>query len=82
MLYDKLVYIGKNFPKYFQSFFKEKFFAIALDVGIQRRENSYDIKFFEINSKSPGMSFIEKESAFASLEYLQYLGKTLNKENM
>lgn len=82
VLYDKLVYIGKNFPKYFQSFFKEKFFAIALDVGIQRRENSYDIKFFEINSRSPGMSFIEKESAFASLEYLQYLGKTLDKENM
>lgn len=80
VLYDKLLYIGKTFPRYFQTFFKEKFFAIALDVGIQRRENSYDIKFFEINSRSPGMTFIERESALASLEYLQYLGKNLDGE--
>ena len=59
------------------NFFKEKFFAIALDVGIQRRGDSYELKIFEINSRSPGMGFIERESAFASLELLQYLGKNL-----
>ena len=82
ILYDRLNYLGNIFPEYFQSFFKEKFFAIALDVGIQRRNNSYDLKIFEVNSRSPGMGFLAREAAFASLEYLRYLGKTLDKENM
>ena len=80
VIYDKLLYLGKIFPEYFQTFFKEKFFAIALDVGIQRHENSYDLKIFEVNSRSPGMGFLAREAAFSSLEYLQYLGKNLDKE--
>ena len=76
-IWDKLNYIGNEFPKYFLASFDEKIFALGIDIGIQQRGNSYEIKFFEINSRSPGMGFIEMQSAFACLEYLQYLGECL-----
>lgn len=77
LVLDKLNYIGNNFSKYFLSFFDEKIFALGIDVGIQRHENTYEFKFFEVNSRSPALGVTELQSAFAYLEYLQYLGECL-----
>lgn len=77
MIRDKLMYLGKNIPDLIQSFSEKNIFAMGIDVGIQRRDDSYELKIFEVNTLNPGISSIPIEAAFANLEYIQYLGKCL-----
>ena len=83
MLYDKIIKIGNTLPDYLQSFFKKTVLAMGIDVGIQRRGDSYELKIFEVNHNNPGTKAIKVEAVFSLLEYLQYLGRQLaEKENM
>lgn len=76
-IYDKLIYLGNNIPALIQASFNKTIFAMGIDVGIQRRDNSYELKLFEINTYNPGIASVPIEAAFITLEYLQYLGKCL-----
>lgn len=80
MIYDKLIYLGNNIPELIQSFCNKTIFAMGIDVGIQRRGDSYELKVFEINTYNPGIGGLPIEAAFITLEYLQYLGKNPTKE--
>ncbi|MBD3879734.1 MAG: YheC/YheD family protein [Quinella sp. 1Q5] len=77
IIHDKLIYLGNNIPALIQASFNKIIFAIGIDVGIQRCDNSYELKIFEINTYNPGILSIPIEAAFITLEYLQYLGKCL-----
>lgn len=80
MLYDKLMRLGNDIAEFVQSSFDREIFAMGIDVGIQRRGTSYELKIFEVNTYNPGISSIPIEAAFITLEYLQYLGKKLRQE--
>ncbi|MBQ3443274.1 MAG: YheC/YheD family protein [Selenomonadaceae bacterium] len=73
--------LGSNLAKYCQSFFNEKPFAIGIDVAIVRHGEDYSFKIFEINLRNPGRVFFKAQVAFAALEYMQYLGKTIGKSD-
>lgn len=77
MLYDKIIDLGNTLPDYVQSTVNNRLSALGIDVGIQRRGDSYELKIFEINISSPGVSAIRIEAAFTDLLYMQYLGKCL-----
>ena len=80
---DMLTQLGKILPDYVQSVVDTTLASMGIDVGIQRRGNSYELKIFEVNLASPGVSAIRIEAAFADLEYCRYLGRQLaEKENM
>ena len=74
-----LMNLGEVFPDYFQSLLPKMITSMGLDVGIQRRGPSYELKLFEVNVGGPGFGAIPIEAAFANMEYLQYLGKTIGK---
>ena len=76
-VYRKLATLGYTFPDYFQSFFQTKIQAMALDVGIQRVGDSYELKIFEVQSIGHGTSFLEQYVSVMNMEYLQYLGERL-----
>ena len=71
--------LGENLAKYCQTFSNEKPFAIGIDVAIVRHGEDYSFKIFEINMRNPGRVFFKAQVALAALEYLQYLGKTIEK---
>ncbi|MBR2774218.1 MAG: YheC/YheD family protein [Selenomonadaceae bacterium] len=76
-LFDRLTDLGNNFPEHFQSLLPRKISSMGLDVGIERRGESYELKLFEVNIGGPAINIIPTEVAFANLEYIQYLGKCL-----
>ena len=77
MVHHKLMYLGYNFPDYFQSLFKKRIQAMAIDVGIERIGDLYELKIFEVQSIGPGTGFLEKEVSVMNMEYLRYLGECL-----
>lgn len=76
MLYDKITKFGKAFPEYYQSFFPVTIFDIGVDMGIQKRGNSYDMKIFEVNTYIDG-PFFEIEDAITHFEYFRYIDRKL-----
>lgn len=77
IIYERLTDLGSKLTEHFQSLFRRRISAMGLDVGIQRRGNSWELKLFEIQTKSPGHSAIETQVAFANLGYMRYLGEQL-----
>lgn len=76
MIYNRLIEFGKVFPDYYQSFFKVTLFDIGVDVGIQRRDDGYDFKIFEVNTQIDG-PFFEIEDAITYFEYFRYIDQKL-----
>lgn len=76
---NDILALGDNLARYCHSFFKEKPFAIGIDVAIVRKGEDYKFKIFEINVRNPGRIFFKAQVALAALEYIQYLGKTMGK---
>ena len=76
MLYDKLTDLGTRFPDYYQTFFKETIFDIGMDVGIQKRADGYDLKFFEVFTK-PGTKVINTDAVITNFEYYHYIDQKL-----
>ncbi len=74
MIYDKVMDFGKNFPEYYQSFFKTPIFDIGVDMGISKNINGYDFKIFEVNTYIDG-PFFEIEDAITHFEYYKYIAK-------
>lgn len=81
MLYKRIMDLGNVFPEYYQSFFKHPLFDVGIDVGIQRRENSYDLKIFEINTYCGG-SFVRVEDAVNRFKYFRYIDKKLREGSL
>lgn len=77
LIQQRLTDLGNIFPDHFQSLLPKIVTSMGLDVGIQRRGDSYEIKIFEVNVGGPAVDIIATEVAFTNLEYLQYLGKCL-----
>lgn len=80
MIFDRMIDFAKNISELVQSSFAKTIFAMGIDIGIQRRNDSYELKLFEINTFNPGISSIPIEAAFITLEYMQYLGKKMANE--
>ena len=76
-LYERLLDLGNKFPDYYQTFFDFTIVDIGIDVGIQRRGDSYELKIFEAYSQ-PGFKIIKIDVALANFEYYKYLDKKLN----
>ena len=79
-VYDKMINLSSLLSEFVQASFNRRIFSIGIDIGIVRREDSYELKLFEVNTYNPGIVGIPIEAAFVTLEYLQYLGKNLDKE--
>ena len=77
MIHSLLIDFGSKFSNYIQSLFDKRISSMGIDVSIQRRDNSYELKIFEVQSDLPGYSAIETVAAFVNLEYIQYLCKKL-----
>ncbi len=80
MLFDRFVEFGDIFPEYYQSFFSTQLFDLGVDVAIQRRENSYRFKIFEISTFIDG-SFFEIEDAVTHFEYYRYIDQKLRERS-
>lgn len=76
MLYDKLMNFGSVFPEYYQSFFRVPIFDVGVDIGIQKRGDTYDLKIFEVNTYIDG-PFFEIEDAITHFEYFRYIDEKL-----
>ena len=76
IVYNKIMELGNNFPEYYQSFFKTPLFDVGIDVGIQKRGNSYELKIFEVNTYCGG-SFVRVEDAITRFEYFYYLNTSI-----
>ncbi|MBQ6005152.1 MAG: YheC/YheD family protein [Selenomonadaceae bacterium] len=81
IVYDKLSAFSNTFPDYYQSFFPDTIFDIGIDVGIQKRGDSYELKLFEAYIQ-PGTAYIELEDAVICLEYYSYVNQKLQKESI
>ena len=75
-VYKKIVDLGNNFPEYYQTFFKTQLFDVGIDVGIQKRGDSYELKIFEVNTYCGG-SFVRVEDAVTRFEYFHYIDQKL-----
>ena len=75
-LYNKIMRFGKTFPEYYQSFFPMTIFDVGVDMGIQKRGDSYDFKIFEVNTYIDG-PFFEIEDAITHFEYFRYIEQKL-----
>jgi len=75
-IYNAIMNLGNNFPEYYQSFFKTQLFDVGIDVGIQKRGNSYELKIFEVNTYCGG-SFVRVEDAITRFEYFHYINQKL-----
>ena len=73
---DNLIKFGKIFPDYYQSFFPMTIFDIGVDVGIQKHDDYYEFKIFEVNTYIDG-PFFEIEDAITHFEYYRYIDQKL-----
>lgn len=76
ILYDRLMNFGRVFPDYYQTFFPMTIFDIGVDVGIQKRGDSYELKIFEVNTYIDG-PFFEIEDAITHFEYFRYIDRKI-----
>ena len=80
-LYDRIMELGNNFPEYYQTFFKSELFDVGIDLGIQKRGDSYELKIFEVNTYLGG-SFVRVEDAVTRLEYYYYVAEKLRESGI
>lgn len=78
---DKLTTFANTFPDYYQSFFPDTIFDMGIDVGIQKRGDTYELKLFEAYIQ-PGTAYIEVEDALNCLEYYRYIAQQLSKDTL
>ena len=78
IVYNKLKTFASTFPDYYQSFFNDTIFDIGIDVGIQKRGDTYELKVFEAYIQ-PGTAYIEVEDAINCLEYYRYIAQQISK---
>jgi UDP-N-acetylmuramoyl-tripeptide--D-alanyl-D-alanine ligase len=67
-----LLDLGAVFPDYYQSLYKPVIFDVGMDIGIQKRNGSYSLHMFEVNTYIDG-PFFEIEDAITHFEYFRYL---------
>lgn len=80
MLYDKLIQIGSTLPEYCQSLLRNNLYNVGIDVGIQRTDNGYELKIFEINMRYLGSRCLPIDAAITSLEYYRYVYDELRED--
>ncbi len=81
MLHDKIMDLGNEFPEYYQKLFKSELFDVGIDLGIQRRGDTYDLRIFEVNTYLGG-SFIRVEDSITRFEYYRYVAEKLRESGI
>lgn len=80
MIFNKLMDFGSVFPDYYQAFFSVVIFDIGVDIGIQKRGDSYEFKIFEVNTYIDG-PFFEIEDAITYFEYFRFIDQKLHEKS-
>lgn len=76
-IYRKLLWLGREFPDYYQSFFQHTLFDVGIDLGIDMDEQGqFHLHMFEVNPYIDGYGFAI-EDAIAHCRYYRFVYDTI-----